>query len=252
MYMRLAFAVAAHLDTDILVVDEVLAVGDTAFQQKCLGKMEAVAGQGRTVLFVSHNLAAVTQLCTTAILLDGGRSVAEGPATDVVSRYLASGNSEGRVDLDAIRREPTFTPVRFMSAELLDAEGRVCQDFPMGSDVLIRFRLRLDEVGTPTRLAVSIRTADGLPVTLTADVDAGFVAPTGPPEQTITVRIADIRFYPGEYRVTLWVSDGANQQVYDTAEDCLMFRIPDGGRLTLRPLPRHSGVVFISPSWTVG
>jgi lipopolysaccharide transport system ATP-binding protein len=250
MYMRLAFAVAAHLDTDILVVDEVLAVGDTAFQQKCLGKMEDVAGQGRTVLFVSHNLAAVTQLCRTAILLDAGGVAATGTAAEVVSSYLSSGNTEGQVDLDAMRRAPNAAPVRLAHAELLDADGAVCQEFPMGADVVIRFRLRYEDVDSPTRLAVSIRTADGLPMTLTADVDAGFVAPTGRPEQTISVRIPDIRFYPGEYRVTLWVSDGANQHVYDSAEDCLAFRIVDGGQLTFRPLPRSWGIVFLTPTWS--
>ena len=250
MYLRLAFAVAAHLDTDILVVDEVLAVGDAAFQAKSLGKMGDASRSGRTVLFVSHNLAAVTQLCDVALLLDDGRVTYEGPAAEVIGRYLSSGNREGRVDLDA-PRTAIPGPVRFVFAELLDAGGRISQDFPMGSDVLIRFRLRFEDVETPARLAVSIRTSDGLAMTLTADVDAGFTAPTGRREQQITIRIPDIRFYPGEYRVSLWVSDAANVRVYDSAEDCLTFRISDGGRLTFRPLPRHSGLVFLSPIWSV-
>ena len=251
MYMRLAFAVAAHLETDILVVDEVLAVGDTAFQAKCLGKMEEVAGLGRTVIFVSHNLAAVTQLCENAILLDGGQMLAHDAAAVVVSAYLSSGNRAAQVDLDAVRRRPSTAPVRFVSAALLDSQGRVCQDFPMGSDLQIQFRLRYEIADTPTRLAISIRTADGLPITLTADVDAGFVAPVGQREPQITVRIPDVRFYPGEYRLTLWVSDGANQEVYDSAEDCLMFRITDGGRLTFRRLPRQWGIVFLTPTWSL-
>ena len=251
MYMRLAFAVAAHLEPDILVVDEVLAVGDAAFQAKSLGKMGEVAGSGRTVLFVSHNLAAVTQLCQSALLLDQGHLIAYGSADQVVTRYLSSGNRDGQVDLDAARGTPSTAPVRLTFAELLDADGRVCQDFPMGSDVSIRFRLRFEDVATPTRLALSIRTSDGLPMTLTVDVDAGFVAPTGRPERRITVCIPDIRFYPGDYKVSLFVSDAANVHVYDSAEDCLTFTIPDGGRLTFRPLPRHSGVVFLSPTWSV-
>ena len=80
------------------------------------------------------------------------------------------------MDLDAIRRNAEHRPVRFSFAELLDAEGRVCQDFPMGSDVTIRFRLHFDDLATQTRLAVSIRASDGLPMTLAADVDAGFVS----------------------------------------------------------------------------
>jgi lipopolysaccharide transport system ATP-binding protein len=87
MYTRLAFAVAAHLEPEILLVDEVLAVGDSAFQKKCLGKMEDVAGQGRTVFFVSHNTQAVRQLCTRCVLLDHGRVVADGPTDSTLAVY---------------------------------------------------------------------------------------------------------------------------------------------------------------------
>jgi lipopolysaccharide transport system ATP-binding protein len=90
MYVRLAFAVAAHLDPDILFVDEVLSVGDLAFQQKCLGTMQAAAGSGRTVIFVSHNLVAVTNLCSRAIWFDGGKIVESGDATAVAKSYTAS------------------------------------------------------------------------------------------------------------------------------------------------------------------
>ena len=90
MYMRLAFAVAAHLDPEILVIDEVLAVGDTAFQKKCLSKMDSVAKQGRTVLFVSHNMAAISSLCTTGVLLNEGQVVTTGPIQKVIQRYSSS------------------------------------------------------------------------------------------------------------------------------------------------------------------
>jgi lipopolysaccharide transport system ATP-binding protein len=88
MYLRLAFAVAAHFEPEILIVDEVLAVGDASFQRKCIGKMADVARAGRTVVFVSHNLAAVQSLCSTAILLRGGALVAQGPVNDVITEYL--------------------------------------------------------------------------------------------------------------------------------------------------------------------
>src|SRR5207237_205061 len=91
MYLRLAFAVAAHLDPEILLVDEVLAVGDARFQRKCLDKMQDVAEHGRTVIFVSHNMPAVTRLCPRAILLDNGRVISDGRSPQVVSVYLKSG-----------------------------------------------------------------------------------------------------------------------------------------------------------------
>ncbi|MES2309615.1 MAG: ABC transporter ATP-binding protein [Verrucomicrobiota bacterium] len=99
MYVRLAFAVAAHLEPEILIIDEVLAVGDAQFQKKCLGKMKAVSGEGRTVLFVSHSMPTITSLCSRAILLDGGRIVAEGNPSDVVVHYYSEGgHSPASVD----------------------------------------------------------------------------------------------------------------------------------------------------------
>src|SRR5688500_8948494 len=96
MYMRLAFSVAAHLDPEILVVDEVLAVGDAAFQKKCLGKMSDVASHGRTVLFVSHNMPAVRSLCSRAIVLEEGRVAMQGTAGDCVAFYLRHGEQPTR------------------------------------------------------------------------------------------------------------------------------------------------------------
>ena len=90
MYLRLAFAVAAHLEPDVLILDEVLAVGDASFQKKCLGKMQDVASHGRTVLFVSHDIAAITRLCSRALLLHDGTVAADGPAHEVARQYLQS------------------------------------------------------------------------------------------------------------------------------------------------------------------
>ena len=105
MYVRLAFAVAAHLEPEILVIDEVLAVGDAAFQRKCLGRMEDVAGAGRTVLFVSHNMQAVRSLCTRVVELAGGRVVNEGPAAAVVDHYLRQqGGADGAVEWEGDAR----------------------------------------------------------------------------------------------------------------------------------------------------
>jgi lipopolysaccharide transport system ATP-binding protein len=91
MYVRLAFAVAAHLDPDILILDEVLAVGDSAFQKKCLEKIQEVAGNGRTVLFIGHNMAAITRFCNSVILLDKGQLQAYAPTEEIISRYLGTG-----------------------------------------------------------------------------------------------------------------------------------------------------------------
>ena len=125
MYMRLAFAVAAHLEPEILIVDEVLAVGDAAFQKKCLGKMKDVVGHGRTILFVSHNMAAIQQLCRRCILLRKGAVVADGSCSSVTSEYLtdASTGGDGWFDLkNHSARSPESKPV-ITELRMLNQEG---------------------------------------------------------------------------------------------------------------------------------
>jgi len=124
MYVRLAFAVAAHLEPEILVVDEVLAVGDAEFQRKCLGKMSDVAHAGRTVLFVSHNMPAILRLCSTAIMMDRGKLVKQGDAVDVTNFYLNNnGNAEGEVSWTN-ESAPGTEEVKLTGIRLVDGEGK--------------------------------------------------------------------------------------------------------------------------------
>jgi lipopolysaccharide transport system ATP-binding protein len=123
MYMRLAFAVAAHLEPQILIVDEVLAVGDLNFQKKCLGKMEEVAKQGRTVLFVSHNMAAIQSLCSHGIMLDAGRLTYSGSIDDVVERYLKAGELLSSIPLKNRVDRSGDGSVRVVSISIRNADG---------------------------------------------------------------------------------------------------------------------------------
>jgi len=127
MYLRLAFAVAAHLDPEILLVDEVLAVGDIRFQQKCLGKMETVGREGRTVLFVSHNMPAILRLCERAIMLDEGRIVADGPAQPIVQRYLnldqVVQETTAEVEWPSVADAPGEEGVRLKALRLRSSSG---------------------------------------------------------------------------------------------------------------------------------
>lgn len=249
MYMRLAFAVAAHLETDILLVDEVLAVGDSAFQQKCLGKMEDVATQGRTVLFISHNLAAISQLCANALLLDGGGVAAHGPTQEVVDSYLGSMNAAGHINLGARSHADGTGGALFEHAEVQDIAGRRREDFSVGDDICVVFGLRLSDSRPRTKLAVSIRTSDGVPIAHAVDDDSKFELGVETGEWSVRVIFRDVRLYPGSYRISLWAVDHANTETFDYAEDCLTFRIVDGGRMTMRWLPRHSGLLFMTPDW---
>ncbi len=131
MYVRLAFAVAAHLDTDILLVDEVLAVGDSAFQRRCLGKMEEVASSGRTVLFVSHNMAAVSTLCQRCILLDNGAVSAQGPSSDMVVLY----HSQIARSAAAPSHDSGRGHCRLISAAVVDGHGEATQSVGLGEPV---------------------------------------------------------------------------------------------------------------------
>ncbi len=129
MYVRLAFAVAAHLEPDILIVDEVLAVGDTAFQKKCLGKMKDVASQGRTVLFVSHNMHSVRQLCSSAILLESGAIVSSGSVAEVSEEYFTRsfGLQESTAEWKHSSKIEHNRYVKVESVKLLDKSGRLIE-----------------------------------------------------------------------------------------------------------------------------
>ncbi len=200
MYVRLAFAVASHLEPEILVVDEVLAVGDAAFQEKCLGKMGEMAGSGRTILFVSHNMAAVESLTRRSVVLDHGRLAYSGPTAEAVAHYLQpkGGGTALGVDLrDAAR--PTWLAVpklRFTDACLpeLDA-GRV-----RGS-IRLRVGIEAKEGFVPFNLVVKVNTRDGQPLGtafLSSDAPVGGQAP-----MSFEAVIQNPGLAPGHYNLSL-------------------------------------------------
>lgn len=165
MYVRLAFAVAAHLEPEILIVDEVLAVGDSEFQKKCLGKMDAVSQSGRTVLFVSHNMLAVQKLCQTALLLESGRLSMAGSVDDCINKYLvAAGTSDYSSNTDNSR--PMITDIR-----LLTLEPRIDRE------IEIAVSWHLPEPLPGLKIGVGINTLEGLRVFDTAPEDYGQTTP---------------------------------------------------------------------------
>jgi lipopolysaccharide transport system ATP-binding protein len=170
MRVRLAFSVAAHLEPEILFIDEVLAVGDVAFQQKCLGKMEEVAGAGRTVLFVSHNMGMITSLCTRALLMKNGHVVMDGSPQNVVETYLSEGyNSEGRWEHPA--NETCGEEVRIASVEVIRADGSVQPTVPFDEPVHIRIEHEVFEAQKAMMLLVRLTDMSGNVLLVTSDVD---------------------------------------------------------------------------------
>jgi len=153
MYVRLAFAVAAHLDPEILLVDEVLAVGDAAFQKKCLGKMGDVAKEGRTVLFVSHNMAAIENLCSRAILLDNGHIIYSGDTRSVIQTYLKTISQQtGYISLRSQKNRTGTGRIRFTHFYVEDINGEKLQVILSGQDVIFVFGFECKEGDKPTNV----------------------------------------------------------------------------------------------------
>jgi lipopolysaccharide transport system ATP-binding protein len=174
MYVRLAFAVAAHLDPEILLVDEVLAVGDAEFQKKCLGKMRDVTRQGRTVLFVSHNMAAIKSLCSHAVLLDQGRLACTGQPDEVVDRYLRADSAMTRTGVipDEAPRWGT-AEAKIRSVTLTDVSGRAVSQLYLGQPFRVRVEVEAFKEIAEAVLELGVAAADGTRVTNSFSTDDG-------------------------------------------------------------------------------
>lgn len=164
MYVRLAFAVAAHLEPEVLIVDEVLAVGDIEFQRKCIGKMKDVSGQGRTILFVSHNIAAVRSLCTTAILVENGMLTCSGSVENVLDKYLTTSISAGS-QMDGIcvwqDSEMPGDKARLKKITLTNDKNEITGLFPNSSDVNINIEYVVEERLAGIRLSLGVKDSNG-------------------------------------------------------------------------------------------
>jgi lipopolysaccharide transport system ATP-binding protein len=204
MYVRLAFAVAAHLEPEILIVDEVLAVGDYAFQKKCLGKMHDVsASDGRTILFVSHNMSALTQLCERGILLEDGKVKATGPVKDVIRTYLKSklsvNTAQAHFPLDPKK------PCQYISAEIIRSDGELGSDFACDETVTIRLQFEVKETLPAVFLALSIHNLDGTQVVFSdvRDLDPAVTDRLSVGRHLLEVSIPPSLLAPATYLLTI-------------------------------------------------
>ncbi len=172
MYLRLAFAVAAHLEPEILVVDEVLAVGDAEFQRKCMGKMSDVAHEGRTVLFVSHNMSAILRLTEETMVLEKGRLVMRAPTQAAVDYYLSSGYSrQGERTWDADEIPPDAAPFRPVALRILDSRGKVVDTVRSTEPFQVELEYRLDQPLSGLRVGLYFMTTRGEHIFTTFDTD---------------------------------------------------------------------------------
>jgi lipopolysaccharide transport system ATP-binding protein len=173
MYVRLAFAVAAHLDPEILVVDEVLAVGDVAFQRKCLGKMENVAETGRTILFVSHNMQAVRSLCTRAVELSFGQVINQGSAGSVITDYLARLARTGSSISWPARKGPGSSLCRLRGMHVLDGHAKPASSVATAEPITVRLEFDLTTVEANYMIGFELVNNDGAVVLYSLSTDSG-------------------------------------------------------------------------------
>ncbi len=172
MYVRLAFAVAAHLEPEVLLVDEVLAVGDSSFQKKCLNKMQSVGEEGRTVLFVSHNMPAITRLCPRTILLDAGSVQHDGPSSQVVSTYLRSGiGTTAAREWTDINKAPGNDIVRLLAVRVRTEEGEIADAVDIRKPVGIEMEFKVLKPGYILAPNYHLITEEGVNAFVTIDQD---------------------------------------------------------------------------------
>ena len=218
MYLRLAFAVAANIDSEVLLVDEVLAVGDAEFQRRCLGRMADVESSGRTIVFVSHNLDAVQRLCTEAVWLDKGRVVMRGPSAEVTDRYL--GADVRRVGETLLRAEDATGMVSVERVAILGADGRpsdsLARDEPFTIEVSFEVRERVPGLD----LSVYVQTLGGVRVIDEAWSDAG--GPIGEGRFTARMTVPPV-LNVGNFSVGVWMGSGFEQLFW--RDELVVFRL---------------------------
>jgi ABC-type polysaccharide/polyol phosphate transport system ATPase subunit len=220
MYLRLAFAIAACLDADILVVDEVLAVGDTEFQRRCLGRMESMRNEGRTVVFVSHDLDAVTRLCSRALWLDGGAMKRLGPADDVVSAYLASGRTFAARQVFA--EDPT-RPVSVLSVAVLDDAGTPTEALDRDTPLTFEVRFVVRERVPGLDMTVLVHNLRGVRVLDEAWSDSAPAAKREALGEYVARIVVPPILAAGEYVAGVWLGTPFESIFYE--DDLLRFRL---------------------------
>jgi lipopolysaccharide transport system ATP-binding protein len=254
MYTRLAFSVAAHLDPDILIVDEVLAVGDAQFQKKCLGKMSDVASGGRTVLFVSHNMQAVRSLCRRALHLRGGAVVADGPVDTVVDAYVAEVESTSAAERDRRWDDPATAPgndaVRLARAAVVAQDGGPAPVIGLETPFALEFEYWVPASAPAAHVCIVVSTLDGAVAFETMTMDGAGPDASGTARRLRSrVRIPGRLLNDGAYRVRLIFFDRQGRHLYDH-RDVLGFSVLELDEREVPFFGKWTGVVRPALDWT--
>ena len=253
MKVRLAFAVAAHLEPEILIIDEVLAVGDASFQRKCLDKMGEFGSGDRTVLFVSHNMAAITSLCDRTYWIDDGRIVSSGPSDQIVSEYLDSMSDYSELEevpLDKRTDRSGSEVFKFTSISIVDSSGEPVQRVMVGQDIQIRlgYLARSGEDLRNIMVTLSVWKNSNEGVTLLSTEITGDDFETIPSQGEIVCNIPNVPILPGVYKLIVW--GGSNRIVADLVRDVTRLEVVSGDYYGTGKLPRpRFGDIVIPHSW---
>ncbi len=239
MTVRLGFAVAAHLKPEIMIVDEVLAVGDAAFQAKCMGKMSSLGSEGRTILFVSHNMAAIEKLTRKSFVLENGRVTFEGPSAEAVSSYLERTSSGGTTSGDMTNRPRVSwagdRAVEIVHAELLSSASISPDALPFRLRIVVRAN-RSEKI---VSFGVTLMHRVGDPIGCAHGLSVGSVV--GGCTQAFDLTISDPGLAPGRYHFVVAVFRD-NHEIMDVVHDVLHFDLTELGRLP-------EGWLTWSPGW---
>lgn len=217
MHVRLAFAVAAHLETDILIVDEVLAVGDAEFQQRCLGKMKDLSTQGhRTVLFVSHNMAAVRQLCPRSILMNQGTVVNRGETNAIIEQYMSLGSTAARIVTWPKDQAPGSEGVSLRGVYVKNHLGQTEGALGSDEDIFVEIDYELDAPRGDLRVGISLFNSEGTLILISSDYEAGgsgTIRPAG--RYSSTARLPGSILLDGKYTVEVGIESPRVQNLVD-------------------------------------
>ena len=253
MRLRLGFAVAAHLDPDILIVDEVLAVGDAAFQKKCIDTIEKLRASARTILFVSHNLAVVENLCERCVWLDQGTVQMDGKSRTVIRDYLASTRDSKPVveDLSGTQTRRGDGKIRFRGLEFLSREGISQKVIRAGDSVVLRLHYTVNESVAFPSFGFRMYTETGVMITETSTSHHTLYIPSVEPgEGHLDLDVESLNLLPARYTISLWVTDQRGEHVYDNVENAVTFEVDTANLYKSNmAIDGRSGIVFFPQKW---
>lgn len=254
MYVRLAFAVAAHLEPEILVIDEVLAVGDAQFQKKCLGKLANVAKEGRTVLFVSHNLSAVNKLCKNVICLTNGQIFLKGSKDKVIKDYLNMFNQDtGQACWQELQSAPGNRSIRLKAVRILDGNGKVSTRLDIQKAFYVEIEYDIYDSLPKLRTGFSLMTADGVTVFTSSDsADASWDDKLRTPGKYISrCEIPANLLNEGSYVITNIAADIPFVEILFLEEASLPFCIEKTGGVSGKFPEKWAGVICPELKWNI-